>query len=312
MIISCGEALVDCFNQPQTTSFDTIIGGSPLNVAVALANAGSQVALMTNISFDQFGERHLRHLKTHRVSQQYITRSEHSSGLMLVTYNSDKSASYRYYGHNTAELNFQLNELVNQDFSQVSCLHFGSFSLVKGVTANSFRHLILQQKSSCVISVDINVRTAIEPDLGIWHDEFSALMDSAHILKASAEDLCLLYKIANFSKNTALELMKKWRHSGVKLPIITDAENGAYALLNDKFIHVPAQSTKIIDTVGAGDCFMAHLLHQLETYQLLSIAKLEHLSEAQVRDALAVSIQAASFTIAHQGAVFPRQADLKL
>jgi fructokinase len=307
MIVSCGEALIDFFRHEKGQHFEAIIGGSPLNVAVALANAGSQCALMTNLSNDQFGDMHLAHLTESKVSDKYITRSSHPSGLMLVSYNANKSANYIYYGHNTAELNFFINQQGQQppDLTDVNCLHFGSFSLVCGNTAQSFDRLITDYKAQCIISADINLRTAIEADLSLWRAKFNQLMCSAHILKASAEDLCLLYDLEDFSAQIAIHLMMQWLQCGVTLAVITDAENGAYALIEENFIHVPAVAVDIIDTVGAGDCFMAHLLHQLDTENFLSIGHLAEVNKTQITQIMQLAIKAASFTIGHKGAIFP-------
>ncbi|MFT5707458.1 MAG: fructokinase [Oceanospirillaceae bacterium] len=310
MIISCGEALIDCFKHQDSHSFEAIIGGSPLNVAVALANAGTEAALMTNISTDQFGEMHMAHLESNNVSSQYISRSSHLSGLMFVQYNADKSAAYNFYGHNTAELNYQFDEQLDDQKASltdtIKCLHFGSFSLVCGQTATSFAQLIKEQHQQRIICVDINIRTAIEPDLQIWSDKFEQLIQQAHILKASSEDLCLLYNLAKFTKQDALRIMTQWRQAGVTIAVITDAENGAYGMIDEQLIHVAALNVDIIDTVGAGDCFMAFFLNQLEQQGLLHINVLPTTTTEQLQIAVTAGITAAAYTVEHKGAQFPK------
>lgn len=307
MIISCGEALADCFRQDQSTTFDTIIGGSPLNVAVALANAGSQSALMTNISRDQFGDMHLAHLAKHGVSCDYITRSDHLSGLMFVQYNADKSASYNFYGHDSAEQNFILANLSTPLTDKTQCLHFGSFSLVCAATAASFATLIAQQHEMRVISVDINIRTAIEPNMQVWQAKFKQLMHCAHILKASSEDLCLLYGLAEFNQTHAVNILTEWSQAGVSVAVITDAEKGVYSLHQGELLHQAALPVKVVDTVGAGDCFMAFFLNQLERQELLRIDQLSSISKSQLERALLAGITAAAFTVEQKGALFPNQ-----
>lgn len=306
MIISCGEALIDFFREEQSHSFNPVIGGSPLNVAVALANAGSKSALMTNLSTDQFGEMHLAHLANASVSLDYLTRSDHSSGLMFVAYNSDKSANYSFYGHDTAELNFDYQRLNTPLDNQVNCLHFGSFSLVCGKTAQSFDQLINSQHSTCVISADINIREMIEPDIKVWEEKFQQLMQKAHILKASSEDLCLLYALDTFNAEHALNILKQWSQTGVSAAVITDAQNGAYALFQGELIHLPALSVQVVDTVGAGDCFMAFFLNQLERSGVLSIDRINNMTRSELELALSAGLKAAAFTVEQQGAIFPK------
>lgn len=310
MIISCGEALIDCFQKPGQYSFDAIIGGSPLNVAVALANAGSDSALLTNISSDNFGQMHIKHLEDNGVSTDFVTRSAHLSGLMFVQYNEDKSAAYNFYGHDSAEINYQYTPALDAQLAAVDCLHFGSFSLVSGLTAHSFSKIIDQQKADKIISIDINVRTAIEPDLAIWLAKFNELIDKAHIIKASSEDVCLLYNLTEFTAENAQKIMQQWADDGAILPVITDAGNGAYALINNTFVHVPANPVNIIDTVGAGDCFMAFFLNYLDKNQLLSLNNLKSITAQQLASAMTRAISAASYTVEKKGAIFPKPNDL--
>jgi fructokinase len=309
MIISCGEALVDCFKSSKNNGFDTIIGGSPLNVAIALRKAGSQSALLGNISNDQFGVMLVEHLQSNDVSCQFISRTNHLSGLMFVEYKADKSANYNFYGHNSAEINYSINHLNFNDLKGANCLHFGSFTLISGQTATSFATIIKRQVKQQIISIDINVRTAVEPNLELWREKLHTLESQAHILKASSEDLALLYNIDQFCRGDALKIMQHWMHSGVVIALITDANNGAYALFEDQLLHIPAIEVTVVDTVGAGDCFMAFFLHTLEEAGLLQIDKLQKVSKDQLKSALYAGIKAAAYTVSHKGAVFPNNTD---
>lgn len=311
MIISCGEALTDFFKNEKTADFTPMIGGSLLNVAVAIAKSGNQAALMTNISNDQFGQAIFDFLQDNKVSTDYISRSAHMSGLIFVHYNSNKSAFYSYYGDATAEKNFVYARDKMPISKQVNCLHFGSFSLVIGRTAQSFAALIEQEYSNRIISVDLNIRPSIEPNMKVWKNQFERLMPMMHIAKASSEDVMLMYGLSQISRIDCFSKMRHWHQLGAKMTVITDAENGAYILWRNEEIHLNANAVEIVDTVGAGDCFMANFLSRLDKLDMLDIDKFTNIDSKQIKEATQMAIAAATFTIAHKGATFPTEDDLK-
>lgn len=310
MIISCGEALIDFFKSDDTGEFNPLIGGSLLNVSVALAKSGVKSALMTNLSHDQFGDGFVKYLAENGVSDEFISRSDHLTGLMFVAYNEDKSASYSFYGHDTADQNYIYDENKVNLSDEVSCLHFGSFALVVGQTALSYAALINNEYEKRIISIDLNIREAIEPDMHIWDTQFSYLLPKTHIAKASADDVKMMHGLFAIDKEICFEHMHKWQEMGADLSIITDADKGAYVLWKGEEIHLQGKKTDIIDTVGAGDCFMANFLSKLDRAGYMSIDKFNDITSDVVKDAAAYAIDAATFTIGHKGAIFPSPSDL--
>ncbi|MCJ8323256.1 MAG: hypothetical protein HRU29_04185 [Rhizobiales bacterium] len=310
MIISCGEALIDFFKSDETGQFMPLIGGSLLNVSVAVAKSGAKSALMTNLSTDQFGDAFAKYLAENGVSDEFITRSEHLTGLMFVAYNADKSASYSYYGHQTAEQNYIYDAKNLALGTEVNCLHFGSFSLVIGQTSISYPALIANEYKNHIISIDLNIRDAIEPDMSLWDAQFEKLLPMTHIAKASADDVLLMHDLDEINQDICFEYMQKWQASGAKLSVITDAEKGAYILWQGERLHLKGKSANIIDTVGAGDCFIANFLSGLESAGYLNIDKFDRLDMATIEQAASRAIDAATYTIAQKGAKFPSPTDI--
>lgn len=310
MIISCGEALIDFFKLDDTGDFKPLLGGSLMNVAVAMAKAGNNSALMTNLSTDQFGDRFFNYLIENNVSTKYIVRSAHQTGLMVVAYNADKSASYNYYGHNSAELSYQYNAQTLGLTDDVNCLHFGSFCLVIGQTATSYPALIADQYKNRIISIDLNIRETVETDMQLWDESFDRLLPMTHIAKASADDVAIMHGLDKMNQDICFEYMQQWQDKGAKMSVITDADKGAYILWQGEQIHLAGKKADIIDTVGAGDCFMANFLCKLDRDGLLNVADFDQISSEQIKAAASYAIDAATFTIAHKGAIFPAPADL--
>ena len=75
----------------------------------------------------------------------------------------------------------------------------------------------------------------------------------AHLVKASDEDLAWLYP-----DRTVFDVMAGWRAAGVCCAVVTRGGDGAWLLAPDGSMHEqPAVPTTVVDTVGAGDAFLA-------------------------------------------------------
>jgi fructokinase len=87
MFLICGEALYDVFVDPLDTDVRRRVGltakagGSPYNVAVALARLGCAASLVTEIAEDTLGRNLEIRLQLEGVDRQFIRRTakQHSS-----------------------------------------------------------------------------------------------------------------------------------------------------------------------------------------------------------------------------------------
>jgi fructokinase len=86
-------------------------------------------------------------------------------------------------------------------------------------------------------------------------ERFVALAD---IVKASDEDLEWLYP-----GRAVADVLSAWLALGPRLVVVTRGSDGADALSATGPVHVAAPKTKVADTIGAGDSFMAGLLAAL-------------------------------------------------
>lgn len=86
------------------------------------------------------------------------------------------------------------------------------------------------------------------------------------------------------------ERLMRWVHQqGPKLVLVTQGSAGARALVDDTIYHVGVVETDVIDTLGAGDSFIARFL-------------VETLSGAATQDALQRAAQSAAETCTYNGA----------
>jgi fructokinase len=102
----------------------------------------------------------------------------------------------------------------------------------------------------------------------------------------------------------------EWLRRGVAAVVITRGEAGMAAVTHAGVIDVPAVSTPVVDTIGAGDTTHAALLARLYAHGALHRDRLTALDARAWRDVLGFAALAASHTCARPGAEPPTAAEL--
>jgi len=307
MFLICGEALYDIFPLAETeTGFtlDARIGGSPFNVAVGLSRLQRPVALFTGLSSDPLGRRLERALNGEGVDTGYLVRKHNPTTLAVVGLTAAGTPHYTFYGHEAAD-----RALTEADLpalpAAVNGLHFGSFSVMVGDTADTLMALARRHAAERLVSYDPNVRLGIEPDVARWRRRVEEFSDIADLIKVSEEDLELL-----FPGDQVDSAVSRWHSHGVKLVIVTRGAAGALASLNGEAFELPGRKVAMVDTVGAGDTFQAALLCGLDELGKATKAGVASLSLADCRRLVGFAIAAAAITCSRRGADLPRRGEL--
>jgi fructokinase len=179
----------------------------------------------------------------------------------------------------------------------VNAIAAGSYALGVEPIASAIETLLRREAGSRVISLDPNVRPRVVGDLTAYRARFERLLAHADIVKASDEDVELLYGTHDLAS-----VARTWLQRGPKLVIITRGEKGPLAAFGDTIKERPAPTIDVVDTVGAGDTFHAGLLAWLDANDLLTPQGVAGLSEAQVTTALDFAAAAAAIVCTRRGA----------
>ncbi len=309
--LCCGDALFDLFAEPSESigaiSLNGHVGGSPLNVAVGLARLGNQSGYLYKNSNDLFGKRIAAYLAANGVLPDWRLPSTLNSTLAIVTTDSRGSPSYAFYTENTADLSISLSELPVALPDSIEVVHVGSYSTAVDPTAAALLELVRREKSRRVISYDPNIRLAIEPDIDVWKERFSALLACADFVKASDEDIQALFGSSCSSDTFAADAIS----AGASLVIVTRGGDGAEAYSSDgRQVSTGGVNVDIVDTVGAGDTFQAATLHWLYTNQLIQAGQIK-IEDVHLPELLEFAAFAAGVTCSRKGADLPTLEDLK-
>ena len=301
MILVCGEALYDVFFASEAeTGFmlDARIGGSAFNVAVGLARLGQEVALLTGISTDRTGRKLVASLAREGVETKHLAMKDAPTTLALVELTDDGSARYTFRGEGAADRLVTAEDV--PDLGHVAALVFGCFSLLTTPTGDTFLSMASDPRPIKVL--DPNIRPTVEPDMEVWRTRVEAFAAHADIIKISEEDIGLLYPDAPFDP-----IARRWLERGAALVALTRGSEGAHVVTRKGAVDVPSERVEVVDTVGAGDSFLAALLTGLADLDLLARDKVGTVGPEAAERVTRFAARAAALTCARRGADAPRR-----
>lgn len=272
-------------------------GGAVLNTAVALGRIGAQVGLLTGLSEDIFGQQLRAALRVSHVDTRYIVTSKRPTTLAFV-HLAGGQARYSFFDENSAG-----RMLTPQDMPQVSpdvsALFFGGISLASEPCADAYAAVLAQEGQGRLVMMDPNIREGFIADVGRYRTRLDAMIAQTDIIKVSDEDLEWIHPAAVSLQEKVQFILQK----GPALVILTRGGAGATGFLRDGTeLHVAAEKTTIVDTVGAGDTFNAGVLATFAAHGVLDKPAGGVLPAALVEQALAKGAQLAAVTVSRAGA----------
>jgi len=281
-------------------------GGSPFNVAMALARLGAKVEYISPISTDDWGEFLADTLADSGVSLTGGRRSEPTT-MARVTIR-EGIPSYSFERDDTAERAVTQSSLAKALSKHARAIHTGSLTLTDGADAATWEAFCAACfNRGMFVSIDPNVRLSVISDIEGYRARLMRMLDRAHLVKMSDEDLEGLFP--GLSQDAAVEILRE--RSSAPLIVLTKGREGASAWMGKMMVHTAAQSVgELADTVGAGDTFMATLLAGLAENGLLAPAGLEALTEEMLATLLRRAATAAALNCMREGCDPPTRAEL--
>lgn len=255
-----------------------------MNTAVALGDLGAAVHFLGRLSRDAFGAQLRGHIEGAGVALDLATESSQSTSLAVVSLDAEGKASYTFHFTDTANFGWEeadLPRLTGDDW-----LHIASLACV--VSPGSDVLLDWAREMPAGISYDVNVRPTVIPDPEEYWAKVRPWLrvvgQHQGILKASDEDIEFLAQVESPGADP-VELLATWvTRYGIGLGVITVGAGGAVVVTpNGSRTSATGFPTAVVDTVGAGDTFMAGFLDGYVRQQL-------DLRGSLVRGAAAASI----------------------
>lgn len=304
-LVVVGEALVDVVvphgaDPTDPTTVTEAVGGSPMNVAVGLARLEVPAVLVTRVGDDARGHRVIEHV---RASGAELSAGSVVAGMRTST------ATARLDAANAATYDFDLEwDLPEQALPEARGLHVGSLGAALAPGRAAVVGLVHQAvRRELFVSYDPNVRPVLMGDRETAWVEVREIASLSTLVKLSDEDAQALRPDLR-PEQVAAELLRGER---TELVVVTLGGGGAVSFsAAGSASATPPVSTTVVDTVGAGDSFMAAALAALVSRGRDVVGALRSLAEAEQQALLSDAMTAAGVTVSRRGANPPTRREL--
>ena len=244
---------------PVTTvnTFRLRIGGSESNVAIGASRLGARVRWVSRLGADGLGDRIERTIRGEGVEVVVRRDPDAPTGLMLKERRAATHTNVSYYRGGSAAASIGADDIDDMDLRNARVLHLTG---ITGALSPSARDAVVQlarrgRTAGCVVSFDINFRSKLttRENAALLLRE---LISSVDLLFGGLDEVSLL----DASIVSAEDAWRVASTAGVSHLVVKDGANGAHAFSDDAAAYRPAYTVSVVDTVGAGDAFVAGYL----------------------------------------------------
>ena len=262
-IATAGEALIDLVAQPDGRMLPCL-GGAAYNVARALALQGAATTYLNPFSSDRMGRQLSARMLADGVMLGQPEPVKPVTSLAVVGLDEYGHPDYAFYRQGVADRTITAVAL-NDACAKLPALEMvctGGLALDPQDADVYLPWLATQSKAGRLVVIDANVRPAVIHDMAPYRANILQSLALADVIKVSDEDLAYL-ALPGF--NALEQAGHLFTCTPAKCIALTLGPEGACLLVRgsqgiEVFRAKEPQPVVVVDTVGAGDCFLAGLL----------------------------------------------------
>jgi 2-dehydro-3-deoxygluconokinase len=274
------------------------VGGAESNVAIGLQRMGANAVWIGRVGPDSLGERVLREIRAEGVEVHSRVDPHALTGVMFKERRTADTARVWYYRDRSAGSRLSSADIPEDLIAGASLLHITGITpgLSDSAAEATSASVAVARANGVPVSFDVNHRA------GVWRDRdaasaYVALAKCSSIVFAGADEARLLAPDAA----TVSDLATAIAELGPDQVVIKLGANGCLARVAGGEHRQPAVPITAVDTVGAGDAFVAGYLA-------------EHIAGATPQQRLLTAVTTAAFAClsAADWEGFPRRHELGL
>ncbi len=305
-VVSLGELLVDMVSDADVglaaaPRFLKAPGGAPANVAVGLQRLGIDARFVGQVGADPFGDWLKQIIVRESVDTEFLLQTESArTTIAFVATRADGKKDICFYRNPGADALLSPEIASERLFDGARIFHCGSVSLSENpCRAAQFKAAQLARELGVLVSFDPNWRPSIWSEHADARELIWEMMHLSDIVKVADEEWEFITGESDLEKGA-----QKIREAGARLVVVTRGAEGAYfnfknaegKIVSDAVAGFPS---KAIDSLGAGDAFVAGLLSQLLEYSRLEDA----LEKSKLKNALRFANACGALATTKSGAI---------
>ena len=270
-----GEILFDVFSDGEC------LGGAPLNCGWYLRQFDIEVQMVSAIGKDERGRQAKKLMQEAGIGLELVGRRDEPTGYVTVKLSNGEPDFTIHEG-----VAWDHIELGEEKVPQADLLYFGSLAQRTRVNRDTVKRLLGEGAKKRLF--DVNLRQHYYSAKILWEG-----LEAASLLKCNREEWEVIKKVAGVDRPA--ELAERFRIPAI---VITMGADGAELHQGDQSVFAQSRTSKVVDTVGAGDAVAAVLGAAL-------------VKEKDLGKALAVAMEAGAFVVGQRGAQAELPEELK-
>ncbi len=236
------------------------MGGSESNFAIALRRLGTTVTWVGRVGADSLGDYIRRELAAEQIDAEVVTDPAAPTGLMIKERRTMSKQKVWYYRTGSAGSHLSPADLPLEKIRRARLLHVtGITPALSESAAAAIDHAIaVGRDAGTVVAFDVNYRSALwDPDVA--GEAFRGLAARADVVFAGDDEAVLLVG----PSGDPIDLARRIADLGPAQVIIKLGDRGCAAIIDGVTYHTEAVTVDALDTVGAGDGFVAGYVSEL-------------------------------------------------
>jgi fructokinase len=286
LILGIGELLWDILPQRRSglagipiddSGTIGLLGGAPANFTVMAGRLGNHAAILSRIGRDDLGRKAVELLDPLPADTSHLQVDPvHETGRVTVAL---KDGQPEYIIHQPAAWDsMELSDEWVQMATRADAICFGSLAQRSVESRQTIQTLAAQTSSSCVRVFDVNLRPPFYSSEVVQES-----LELASVVKMNDTEVSQVLTLlglpiegeptVSILRQGAERLLSEF--PTLRMVAITRGPHGSLLVTRDEWHEHPGITTRVADTIGAGDAFTAAMTHYM-----LRGAGLETLNEA--------------------------------
>jgi len=261
-----GELLWDVLPQGKQ------LGGAPVNFACTTARLGNEVQLFSSIGNDPLGIEARHELKRAGIPEDKLQVSgRYPTGTAEVQLNTNGDASFNLRAPVAWDDLLWTDEWMSV-VASLDAIYFGSLCQRDERSSRTIQRMLSHTSADCVRVFDVNLRPSFYSS-----SVLRSSLNRTTLLKVNEDELPIMMQLLNFPLRNSVEgnIAALFDLFPLELIAVTFGSSGSLIASREKSHRHGGISVTVVDTVGAGDAFIAAL-----TSYYLRGAPIEVLNEA--------------------------------
>ncbi|MCB2153802.1 carbohydrate kinase [bacterium] len=285
-VLCVGEVLWDALPE------GLFLGGAPLNVAIHLRQLGVESSMVTAVGNDELGREVLRRLERVGFPCGLVQiSSEHETGFVVVAVGKGGEPTYEILWPSAWDM-IEATERLLEETRSARALVFGTLGQREEISRATIQQAV---RAARYRIFDVNLRPPFTDrevvEFGLQHSHFVKMN------VAELNELAAWFEIAGAPRLVAERLAEMWK---IETLVVTRGGDGAFMVHAGEYFEADGIEVTVADAVGAGDSFLASMIHSL----------LSEGGMADPKEALRLANRTGAFVASQRGATPKLSAEL--